>query len=81
MYMKNSLKTQIESHIEFREWYRKIVNDFNFDIQKDRKARDLLFRILEKKTYSYNLEEILLSFKENIQKEKQICVYGCGPSL
>jgi len=62
--MKNSLKTQIESNIEFREWYRKIVND-----------------ILEKKTNSYNLEEVLLSFKENIQKKNHICVYGCGPSL
>ncbi len=79
--MKNSLKTQIESHIEFRAWYRKIVNDFNFDLQKDRKARDLLSHILEKKPSSYNLEEILLSFKENIQKKECICVYGCGPSL
>ena len=79
--MKNSLKTQIESHIEFRAWYRKIVNDFNFDLQKDREARDLLSHILEKKPSSYNLEEILLSFKENIQKKEHICVYGCGPSL
>jgi len=79
--MKNSLKTQIESHIEFRAWYRKIVNDFNFDLQKDREARDLLSRILEKKTSPYNLEEILLSFKKNIQKKEHICVYGCGPSL
>ena len=79
--MKNSLKTQIESHIEFRAWYRKIVNDFNFDLQKDREARDLLSHILEKKPFSYNLEEILLSFKENIQIKEHICVYGCGPSL
>jgi uncharacterized Rossmann fold enzyme len=79
--MKNSLKAQIESHIEFRAWYRKIVDDFNFVLQKDREARDLLSRILEKKTYSYNLEEVLHSFKENIQKKERICVYGCGPSL
>ena len=79
--MKNSLKTQIESHIEFREWYHKIVNDFNFDLQKDREARNLLSHILEKKTYSYNLEEVLLSFKNNFQKKNRICVYGCGPSL
>jgi hypothetical protein len=79
--MKNSLKTQIESNIEFREWYRKIVNDFNFDLQKDRESRNLLSRILEQKKYSYNLEEVLLSFKENIQRKNHICVYGCGPSL
>jgi uncharacterized Rossmann fold enzyme len=79
--MKNSLKTQIESHIEFRAWYRKIVNDFNFDLQKDRESRNLLSRILEQKKYSYNLEEVLLSFKENIQRKNHICVYGCGPSL
>jgi len=79
--MKNSLKTQIESHIEFRAWYRKIANDFNFNLQKDREARDYLSRILDNKNSSYNLEEVLLSFKENIQKKEQICVYGCGPSL
>ena len=79
--MKNSLKAQIESHIEFRAWYRKIVNDFNFDLQKDREARDLLSRILEKKTYLYNLEEVLHSFKENIQNKERIFIYGCGPSL
>ncbi|MBY9020015.1 MAG: DUF115 domain-containing protein [Candidatus Lokiarchaeota archaeon] len=79
--MKNSLKTQIESYIEFKAWYHKIIDDFNFDIQKDREARDLLSRILEKKPYTYNLEEILLSFKENIQKKERICVFGCGPSL
>jgi uncharacterized Rossmann fold enzyme len=81
IYMKNSLKDQIESLIEFSVWYRKIVDDFNFDPQKDREARDLLSHILEKKHYSYNLEEILLSFKKNIQNKKYICVYGCGPSL
>jgi len=79
--MKNSLKTQIESHIEFRAWYRKIVNDFNFDLQKDREARDLLSHFLEKKQYPYNIEEILLSFRENFQKKEYICVFGCGPSL
>ena len=79
--MQNSLKTQIESHIEFKAWYRKIINDFNFDPQKDRIARDYLSHILEKKTNSYNLEEVLLSFQENIQKKEHICVYGCGPSL
>ena len=47
--MQNSLKTQIESHIEFKAWYRKIINDFNFDPQKDRVARDYLSHILEKK--------------------------------
>jgi len=74
--MQNSLKTQIESHIEFKAWYRKIINDFNFDPQKDRTARDYLSHILEKKTNSYNLEEVLLSFQENIQKKEYICVYG-----
>ena len=79
--MQNSLKTQIESHIEFKAWYRKIISDFNFDPQKDRVARDYLSHILEKKNKSYNLEEVLLSFQENIQKKQHICVYGCGPSL
>ncbi len=79
--MKHSLKKQIDSFVEFKQWYIKILQDFNFDLQKDREARDLLSRILEEKHYSYNLEEILLSFKEIIQKKAYICVFGCGPSL
>ena len=72
--MKNSLKTQIESHIEFRTWYHKIVKDFNFDLQKDREARDLLSRILEKKTPRITLRRFCFLLKI-ISREKNISVF------
>jgi len=43
--MNHSIKKQIDSHIEFKDWYVKILNDFNFEYQKDREARDFLSNI------------------------------------
>ncbi len=79
--MNLSIKKQIDSHIEFRDWYFKILKDFNFDYQKDREARDFLSRILNEKSVKWSLEEILLAFKKVIQSKKIIFIYGCGPSL
>jgi len=79
--MNLSIKKQIDSHIEFRDWYFKILKDFNFDYQKDREARDFLSRILNEKSVKWSLEEILLVFKKLIQSKKKIFIYGCGPSL
>ncbi|MFX0048337.1 MAG: 6-hydroxymethylpterin diphosphokinase MptE-like protein, partial [Candidatus Hermodarchaeota archaeon] len=79
--MKHSIKSQIDSHIDFEDWYFKIINDLNFDYQKDLNARDFLSSILREKTDEWCLEEILLSFNQLIQKKKHIFIYGCGPSL
>ena len=79
--MKHSLKKQIDSFIEFKQWYIKILQDFNFDYQKDCEAREFLSRILEEKSEEWKLESVLLSFKHLIQKKKKIFIYGCGPSL
>jgi len=79
--MKYSIKKQIDSHIDFEKWYFKIINDLNFDYQKDLVARDFLSSILREKTDEWRLEEILLSFYQSIQKKKCIFIYGCGPSL
>lgn len=79
--MKHSLKNQIDSHIDFESWYFKIINDLNFDYQKDLDARDFLSSILREKSDGWCLEEILLSFNQSIQKKKHIFIYGCGPSL
>jgi uncharacterized Rossmann fold enzyme len=79
--MNLSIKKQIDSHIEFRDWYFKILSDFNFEYQKDEEARDFLSRILNEKSVKWNLEEILLAFKKLIQSKKSIFIYGCGPSL
>jgi uncharacterized Rossmann fold enzyme len=48
--MKHSLKKQIDSFVEFKQWYNKILQDFNFNYQKDCEARELLSRILEEKS-------------------------------
>ncbi|GAH44946.1 unnamed protein product, partial [marine sediment metagenome] len=79
--MNHSIKKQIDSHIEFKDWYVKILNDFNFEYQKDREARDFLSNILREKSEKWSLEEILHSFKKLIQRKKFIFIYGCGPSL
>ena len=79
--MKHSLKKQIDSFVEFKQWYIKILQDFNFNYQKDCEAREFLSRILEEKSENWKLEKVLLSFKCLIQKKKRILIYGCGPSL
>ncbi len=79
--MVKSLKKQINFFDEFKEWYFKIITDFKFDIQDDRKARDFLFHILTQSSIIWNLEDILKSFKDMIQSKSFILVYGCGPSL
>jgi uncharacterized Rossmann fold enzyme len=79
--MKYSLKKQIDSFVEFKQWYIKILEDFNFNYQKDCEAREFLSRILEEKSDNWKLEKVLLSFKCLIQKKKRIFIYGCGPSL
>jgi len=76
-----SLKKNIDYYVEFKDWYQRIVKDFKFDIKKDEKARDLLSEILSKKENNWNLEQILISFKNLIQSRSFIFIYGCGPSL
>jgi len=79
--MDSSLKEQIDFFIEFKEWYLKIVKEFNFDYQKDCDARDYLSNILTQKSNNWKIEAVLNSFKELIQKRADILIYGCGPSL
>ena len=47
--MDSSLQEEIDYFIEFKEWYLKIVKEFNFDHQKDCEARDYLSNILKQK--------------------------------
>ena len=79
--MKHSIKKQIDSHIDFEDWYFRIINDLKFDYQRDLEGRDFLSRILREKTENWCLEEILASFKQLIASRKHIFIYGCGPSL
>ena len=75
--MVKSLKKQINFFDEFKEWYFKIITDFKFNIQKDRDACDFLSHILTQSSFIWNLEEILKFFKELIQSNSYILVYGC----
>ncbi|NVM44619.1 MAG: DUF115 domain-containing protein [Candidatus Lokiarchaeota archaeon] len=79
--MNYSIKKQIDSYIDFEEWYLKIINDLKFDYQKDLEARDFLSNILREKGAEWCLEEVLLSFSQMIQRKTRIFIYGCGPSL
>lgn len=66
---------------EFKEWYYKIIKDFNFDQEQDRFARDLFLDILiDSKNYE-NFYQNLENLKVIIQKNKFITIFGCGPSL
>ena len=77
---KELLKYKINFFEDFKELYFKIIKDFKFDYKKDCKSRDILSKIIEKKSeYSlYNLEKILQSFKKKVQSRENIYIYGSG---
>ena len=81
--MPSSLIESINYYQEFKDLYFEILNDFGYDREKDREARDVLIEIIQQKVEnaSYNLERVLLSFKETIRSRQNIFIYGCGPSL
>lgn len=76
-----SLAEQLDFYVEFKEWYFKIIEDFEFDHDKDLEARDYLNSLLEERPNSWNLELTLEKFKKTIQEKQTIFIYGCGPSL
>jgi len=79
--MKHSIKKQIDSHIDFEDWYFKIINELRFDYQRDLDARNILSGMLKQKNEDWCLEEILFSFNQLIKNRKHIFIYGCGPTL
>jgi uncharacterized Rossmann fold enzyme len=81
--MPSSLIELINYYEEFKDLYFEIINDFGFDHEKDRKARDVLLEMIQKKVKNtaYSLESVLLGFKEAIRSRKNVVIYGCGPSL
>jgi uncharacterized Rossmann fold enzyme len=79
--MVMSLKKQIDFYDEFKEWYFKIIKDFQFDMEMDIKAREELTRIFTIKEKNWDLEHILCLFKLMLRRESRIFIYGCGPSL
>lgn len=79
--MALSIKEQIDFYPEFKDWYYKILKDFNFDYRKDCDARNYLSQILKKKPSRWKLEDVLFSFKTLLEDKNVILIYGCGPSL
>lgn len=74
-------KEQLDFYFEFKDWYFKIINDFNFDYNKDYRAREYLSKVLDLKAKEWHLDEIIFSFQKRIQEKSNIFIYGCGPSL
>ncbi|MFX1418960.1 MAG: 6-hydroxymethylpterin diphosphokinase MptE-like protein [Promethearchaeota archaeon] len=79
--MDSSIKDKINFYKNFKVWYFQIREDFRFNNKEEHDARDYLSQLFSKKGEQWNLEEILISFKEIIQLKEKLLVYGCGPSL
>lgn len=65
--------------MKYEDWkplYKKIVQNFNFSIEKDRKAALILNDILDKKN---NLLDV--RFLKNLIEEKEVIVFGAGNSI
>lgn len=81
MNMASSLIKKINFFSEFKPWYLKIIKDFDFDYQKDVIARNYLSQLLKNKSQRWDMEAVLVTFKDLIQSKRTILIYGCGPSL
>jgi len=76
-----TLKEEIDFYQEFEEWYRKILEAFEFDYERDCKARDVLSQILREKEQFISPDILIHSLKRAIEKCSNVLIYGCGPSL
>ncbi len=79
--MSDTLQERLNFYVEFKEWYLKIVKDFQFDYQKDRESRNYFLQLLAQKGKEWNLETLLKKFNGLIQEHCKIVIYGSGPSL
>jgi len=62
----------------YKDWnsiYERISKDLNLKLNKERKSADLLDKLLDKK------DDFSLKKLEEIIKDKEIMVFGAGPSL
>jgi len=63
---------------EFREIYEKIIGVFGYSEEIDMEARNLLYDILEKKSF-YNIEEVFQKYYLLIKEANNIFILGGGP--
>lgn len=64
--------------MKFKEWepiYAKIVNDFSFSVENDEKAAGILNKLIEKKNLC-SIDKL-----RQLIKDKEVVVFGAGPSL
>ncbi|MFX1234972.1 MAG: 6-hydroxymethylpterin diphosphokinase MptE-like protein [Promethearchaeota archaeon] len=79
--MTITLSDIINYYSNFKDTYIKILKSFKFDYKSDKYARNLLHKIILKKSKDYNLEKVLNSIKNLVNDKEIILIYGCGPSL
>ena len=63
----------------YEEWeptYKKIVRDFNFNIENDKKTAQVLSKLLENKKNLCSVSKI-----ESMINNKEVVIFGAGPSL
>ncbi|MGV9171819.1 MAG: 6-hydroxymethylpterin diphosphokinase MptE-like protein [Promethearchaeia archaeon] len=65
----------------FKKTYYQIVQDFHFDMEKDKESQMLLNQFLELKEENWDLNNVIHNFQKRLQKKAIICIYGAGPSL
>ena len=62
----------------YKDWepiYKKIAEDFNFQVESDKKAADVLDKLLQKKQL-FPLKKL-----EEMITDKDVVIFGAGPSL
>jgi len=74
------LKEVINYYNEFKTCYFQIVESLGINYSKDIEARDFLTFLLKDRLNAFQIEKHLNSFKQ-LLKNKNIIIYGCGPSL
>jgi len=74
-------REKFDGYEDFKPIYERILRDFQFNREMDRKARDILLNIFTQKNAEWKIEKILVNFRTEIQHHSNILIYGCGPSL
>ena len=65
--------------MDYNDWestYKKIVNDFNYSIEADEKAADVLDKLLQKKKNIVSTSKL-----KDLISDREIMIFGAGPSL
>jgi len=75
------MKETINNYNTFKHWYQRILEEFKFDPNEDKRARNILLDIIQRKGNKWNAKEILTDFIQRVNEKSAILIYGCGPTL